>query len=121
MQDKDPAVHRPAEPEASGRSAHCQGHEGLPKTQVRQRLTAADKLVSVGSLKTLCKLSFDFYSTSGSRCSVLYKRSEIMTVDREHCNGHVDSFTEGVVEKFLTHERRKMQTFDLYQISFCCS
>lgn len=54
MQDKDPAVHRPAEPEVSGRSAHCQGHEGLPKTQVRQRLTAADQLVSVGSLKTLC-------------------------------------------------------------------
>lgn len=112
MQDKDPAVHRPAEPEVSGRSAHCQGHEGLPKTQVRQRLTEADRLVSVGSLKTLCKLE-----TSGSRCSVLYKRSEMLWIG-EHCNGHVDSFTEGVVEKSLTHEGRKMQTFDLYQISF---
>lgn len=62
VQDKDPAVHRPAEPKVSGRSAHCQGHKGLPKTQVRQCLTEANKLISVGSLKTLCKLSF-FIST----------------------------------------------------------
>lgn len=62
VQDKDPTVHRPAEPKVSGRSAHCQGHEGLPKTQVWQCLTEADKLVSVGSLKTLCKLFFHFYS-----------------------------------------------------------
>lgn len=62
MQDKDPAVHRPAEPKVSGRSAHCQGHEGLPKTQVRQCLTEANKLISVGSLKTMQTLFFHFYS-----------------------------------------------------------
>lgn len=85
VQDKDPAVHRPAEPEVSGRSAHCQGHEGLPKTQVRQRLTEAQPLVSVGSLKTMQTGNL----WEQVACFVLWIG--------EHCNGHVDSFTDGEI------------------------